>query len=96
MAAKYASGKHAKGRCGRCGFKVEYRDMVDDGQYPGLRVCEDCRDMKHPVERAFDAQDGIALRKPAPDIDDDTGVGLNDANVTLVSTLDGNSFGGQT
>lgn len=93
---KYASGKKSKGRCGRCGDKCEYRDMMSDGQFPGLRVCPDCYDKKHPSEKPINVEDGIALRHPAPDIDDDTGIGLNDANVTLVSTLDGNSFGGQT
>ena len=38
----------------------------DDGQKPGLRVCNDgCRDMKHPAEKPFNAQDAQALRHPA-------------------------------
>ena len=93
--AKLAKGKYAVGICGRCGFKVPYRDLRSDGQYPGLRVCDDCYDKKHPVERPFVAVEGIALRHPAPDIDVDSG-SLNDANEVLVDTLDGNSFGGGT
>ena len=96
MAHTYAKGTYSKGRCGRCGDKCDYRDLIDDGQFPGLRVHPDCYDMKHPVETPLNVQDGIALRKPAPDIDDDTGVGLNDANEPIVDTLDGDSFGGGT
>ena len=94
--AKYAKGRYAVGICGRCGFKVPYKDLRGDGQYPGLRVCDDCYDAKHPVEKPFVADEGIALRKPAPNIDDDTGIGLNDANESLIDILDGNSFGGGT
>ncbi len=95
MGSKYARGKYAVGMCGRCGMKHPYRDMVSDGQYPGLRVCRECRDKKHPVETPFIAVEGIALRKPAPDIDDDT-TGINDPNEVLVDLLDGESFGGGT
>ena len=92
---KFAKGKYAKGRDARTGDKVNYKDMVSDGQFPGLRVTPDSRDIKHPVEKPFDAEEGIALRFPAPDIEDDSGVGLNDPNVTLLS-LHPDSFGGGT
>ncbi len=85
--AKYAKGTHAKGRCGRCGDKADYLDMVDDGQFPGLRVHPECRDIKHPVERPWRGEDGIALKYPAPDIEDDSGIGINDANETLLDAL---------
>ena len=95
MGAKYARGKYAVGMCGRCGEKVAYRELVSDGQYPGLRVCDDCYDKKHPVEKPFVATEGIALRHPAPDIDDDSG-DLNEPNEVLVDLLPGNSFEGGT
>jgi hypothetical protein len=95
MGSKYARGKYAVGMCGRCGMKVPYREMVSDGQFPGLRVHRSCRDKKHPVEKPFVAAEGIALHHPAPDIDDDSGT-LNDANEVLVDGLDGESFGGGT
>jgi len=93
---RYAKGKHAKARDQRTGDKVNYRDTVSDGQYPGLRVTPGSRDIKHPVEKPFRAEEGIALRHPAPDTEDDSGIGLNDANATLLSTLGGNTFGGGT
>jgi hypothetical protein len=93
---RYAKGKHSKGRDARSGDKVKYKDMVSDGQFPGLRVMPEWRDIKHPVEKPFDAEEGIALRFPAPDIEDDSGIGLNDDNEVLADTLDGESFGGGT
>jgi hypothetical protein len=70
--------------------------MVSDGQFPGLRVMPGSRDIKHPVEKPFDAEEGIALRFPAPDTEDDSGIGLNDDNEPLDDLLGGNNFGGGT
>jgi hypothetical protein len=92
---RFAKGKHAKGRDQRTGDKVDYKDMVSDGQFPGLRVTPDSRDIKHPVEKPFRAEEGIALRHPAPDTEDTSGVGLNDPNVTILSLFP-DSFGGGT
>ena len=69
----FATGRNAYGRCGKCGDRIKYLELVADGQNPGLRVCPGCRDIKHPVERPFRTDEGIALKRPAPDIDDDTG-----------------------
>lgn len=91
---KFAKGKYAKGRDARTGDKVDYKDMVSDGQFPGLRVTPESRDIKHPVEQPFEANEGIALRNPAPDIEDDSDTGLiNDPNVTVLSLFP-DSFGG--
>lgn len=69
---RYASGKYALGRCARCGDKAAYRDLVSDGQHPGMRVHAWCRDEKHPTEKPFRTDDATGLRNPAPDIDDDS------------------------
>ena len=69
---RYASGARALGRCQRCGDRVRYLDLVDDKHTPGLRVCQDCFDIKHPAEKPFNADEGIILRKPSVDTDDDS------------------------
>ena len=69
---KYASGRNAWGRCQRCGDRVRYLELVNDQQVPGLRVCPSCYDIKHPAEKPVKLDDGIALRRPSPDNDDDT------------------------
>ena len=70
---KYATGKYAVGICARSGRKMLLRDMVPDGNYPGLLVDPDWRDIKHEQETPVDVSDAIALRRPAPDTDDDSG-----------------------
>jgi hypothetical protein len=42
-------------------------DLVFDGYMPGLRVCVDCYDPRHPQEFLQDVTDPVALWKPAPD-----------------------------
>jgi hypothetical protein len=73
MTARYATGKHAKGQCQRCGFEFPYSRLVDDKYKPGLRVCEGCADAKHPAEKPLEGSDAIALRRPAPMLDTDGG-----------------------
>lgn len=85
---KYATGKYAMGICARSGRKMRLLDMVPDGQNPGLLVDPAWRDIKHPAEKPFDATDAQALRRPAPDTDDDSA----GAGGSLASTL----FSGQT
>lgn len=63
----YATGRYAVGFCKKCGLNFAYGDLVDDGETPGLRVCQECYDPKHPQERPARAYDPIALRKPAPE-----------------------------
>jgi hypothetical protein len=69
---KYASGKYAWGMCGRCGLRARYAELVADGHIYGLRVHPGCRDIKHPIEKPFSEEDGVALRYPSPDLDDDS------------------------
>jgi len=65
----YATGRNAVGYCRKCGDKVKLSSLRDDGQYPGLLVCFDCYDMKHPAETPVRTDDAIALRRPAQDLD---------------------------
>lgn len=80
----FARGKHAIAICQRSGKKVPYRELVDDGYIPGLRVARDERDEAHPQERPVRTKEGIALRRPSPETATDevaynAAVGYNDA-----------------
>lgn len=91
---KFATGDRAWGQCRRCGDQFPYTEMVSDGQIPGLRVCPPCRDEKHPAEKPFKADDAVALRHPATDLDDDS---PGDSGQSLVTALGfTNRFGGGT
>ena len=68
----FTKGTRALGRCARCGDKVPYLSLLDDGYIKGLRVCGSCYDIAHPAEKPVRADEPIALQKPAPDIDDDS------------------------
>lgn len=50
-------------------MKRDYRDLVPDGNAPGLRVCRDngCRDDKDPYRLPPKAPDPIAVRFARPD-----------------------------
>lgn len=74
----FSRGVKALGRCARCGDKVPYLSLMDDGDTPGLRVCGGCYDISHPAEKPFKTDEPIMLRKPSPDIDDDSAGGPDD------------------
>ena len=80
----YASGRNSWGRCARCGDKVRYLELMDDRDTPGLRVCGVCFDISHPAEKPFKTDDPTALKKPAPDIDDDS---PGDSGTTLTEAM---------
>ncbi len=67
----FAKGKHAVGICQRSGRKLPYSQLVEDGDIPGLLVDPAWRDISHPAERPIRTKEAIALRKPAPDTDND-------------------------
>lgn len=92
---KYATGKNALAVCDRCGLRAPYKMLVNDGDKPGLRVHPSCRDEKHPAEKPFNADEGIALKNPRPDRDDDS---VGDSGELLVEALFPNdhNFGGGT
>ena len=91
---RYASGRFAVGICARSGRKMPLRDMVPDGNYPGLLVDPDWRDIKHEQETPVDVSDAEALRRPAPDTGDDSG-GAGDSLATALFSGQ-HYFGGGT
>tara|TARA_R110002110_G_scaffold363642_2_gene573482 strand:- start:1113 stop:1631 length:519 start_codon:yes stop_codon:yes gene_type:complete len=62
--ARFATGKKAKAICERCGFTISY--LALQTEWNGLRVCNECFEVKHPQltpRSAFDAQE---LYQPRP------------------------------
>ena len=53
--------------CDRCHRKMYYDDLMADGNSPGLRVCEKCRDVKDPYRYPARKTKSISLRYPRPD-----------------------------
>ncbi len=66
-ARKFARGKRAWGVSDRGGQREHYRNLIEDGQYPGLRVTRSEYDPRHPQEFPIDATDAFALERPSPD-----------------------------
>ena len=62
-----APGNASIAICDRCNFKYPYRELRADGNSPGLRVCEECRDPINPWRLPPLIPDAIALRYPRPD-----------------------------
>lgn len=65
---RFARGKHALAECQRSGQKMRYRDLVEDGQTPGLRVHPDWYEPRHPQEFPVITHDPQALYRPSPEI----------------------------
>lgn len=63
----YAKPKQTVAICNRSGQKMLRSEMVEDGYLRGLLVHPDWYDPPHPLEEPFDAEEGIAIWKPAPD-----------------------------
>jgi hypothetical protein len=53
--------------CDRCRFKVDYDSLSPDPNFPGLRVCPDCKDNKDPYKLPARKTEVITLRHPRPD-----------------------------
>ncbi len=67
MTVRYARGSRALGECARSGIKMLRRNMVEDGQFPGLLVHPRWKEDKHPQETPPDVDDPIAIYRPAPE-----------------------------
>jgi len=63
----FAQGKLAWGLCLRCGLRYLLKELVLDGYFPNIRVCEGCYDAPQPQERLAVVSDPVALWKPAVD-----------------------------
>ena len=68
----FAKGKHAMGICAKSGRKMRLLDMIPDPYKPGLMVDPSWADQKHPAERPVRLRDNTALKRPAPNVDDDS------------------------
>jgi len=62
-----ASGELTIAICDRCKLKKPYRELRADGNAPGLRVCQECRDDFDPYRLPPKAPDPIAVRFTRPD-----------------------------
>jgi hypothetical protein len=67
---QYASGKFSIGICSRCKFKVPYKDLREDGNVPGLYVCQDagCYDKLSRFKKPPRQPDAVALHHARPDV----------------------------
>lgn len=65
--SSYARGSLAWGACQRCGLRYLLNDLLMDGYFPNIRVCEGCYDAPQPQERLAVVSDPQALWKPALD-----------------------------
>lgn len=79
---KYAVGRLAWAQCDRCGMRELLKDLVPDQYKKGLLVHRTCMDEKHPAEKPFNADEGIVLKNPRPDRDDDTVGDIEDTTGT--------------
>lgn len=92
----YAKGTHSVGICARCGGKSPLQSLISDGDIPGLLVHPTCRDITHPAEKPVRVEEGIAVKRPAPDLDDDSPAVSTDDLVTAMGWSAGEYFGGGT
>lgn len=61
-------GRHTIGYDQRTGFKVRYRDLVEDGEIPGVRTHKREADSEHPQKYLRPVgPDQIALYHPSPE-----------------------------
>lgn len=67
MNARYARGSKAWGECARSGQRMLLLDMVEDPR-TGLLVAPDWAEQPEP-RPPEDIYDGVALERPAPDLD---------------------------
>lgn len=67
MNTRYARGSKAWGECARSGIRMYLLDMVEDPR-TGLLVAPDWIEQPEP-RPPQDIYDGVALERPAPDLD---------------------------
>lgn len=69
---KFATGKNAIAICDRCGAQRPYLELVPDLYKKGLWVCPGCRDTRQEQETPIRTDEGIVLKHPRPNREDDT------------------------
>ena len=63
----YAQGTKAWGLCQRCGLRFLRRDLIFDGYFPNILVCDGCYDGRQPQEQPITVTDPEAIFRPSPD-----------------------------
>lgn len=74
--SQFATGKHSKAICDRCGRKwnyLELKDQIFNEKKTGLMVCPECYDQDHPQLQLgrLKIYDPQALRNPRPDVEEE-------------------------
>ena len=64
-----SSGSKSLAVCDRCHSKMPYQRLRSDGNSPGLRVCQDCWDVKSPYRLPARKTENVSIAKPRPDAD---------------------------
>lgn len=64
--------------CDRCSMKYPWHALVPDGNSPGLRVCQDCKDPKNPWRLPPIQPDRISLKWSRPDTELNVGIPYRD------------------
>lgn len=80
---KFAKGRKAWGLCARSGRRMLLKNMVEDGE-THLLVDPAWRDTYHPQKKIVNLEEGIALKRPAPNNEDDS---IGNSGQTLVEAL---------
>lgn len=62
-----ASGDLSIAICQRCWLQYDYKQLSEDPNIKGLRVCQDCKDQFDPWRLAPPPPDPLQLRRPRPD-----------------------------
>src|SRR3972149_580372 len=63
----FATGDLAIAICDRCKFKFKYLELSPDRDKPGLRVCDECNDVRDPYRLPPRQPEPFTLRHPRPD-----------------------------
>lgn len=69
LPVRNVGGIVANAVCDRCRRKMHYTDLAPDGDAPGLRVCDECRDVEDPWRKPARQADKITLQYPRPEDD---------------------------
>lgn len=62
-----ATGDLTLAICDRCHFQYKYLELMPDGNSPGLRVCQKCRDPIDPYRLPPRQPDPLNVQYPRPD-----------------------------
>ena len=81
---------YAVGICDRCNRRFPLHELIQDGNLPGLRVCQDDWDELDPYRLPARQPDNLVLPFVRPDVP----IALTTANVTAAATFELETEGG--